>query len=185
MLGTAHAGKTVLSNELSNLDEILATYSNGSSDAHVLDQGSINDVWVQVKQELVLTTADLTAYQVAEEQAQTILDKLTQELIDKSSELASVTIETDRFNEKIKRLTDDLPYIQSLLTEATISKEGQTVHLRIVEEPATPVDPISGSISVMRATLVILLLAAVAAFMVSGLAQIIFPRNGTSKSKTA
>ena len=181
----AQARKTVLSNELSNLDELLATYSNGSSDAHVLDQGSINNVWVQIKQELVLTTADLTAYQVAEEQAQTILDKLTQELIDKSSELASVTVETDRFNEKIERLTDDLPYIQSLLTEAAISKEGQTVHLRIVEEPATPVDPISGSISVMRATLVILLLAAVAAFMVSGLAQIIFPRNGTSKSKTA
>ena len=59
------------------------------------------------------------------------------------------------------------------------------MHLRIVEEPATPVDPISGSISVMRATLVILLLAAVAAFMVSGLAQIIFPRNGTSHLKTS
>ena len=179
----AQARKTVLSNELGNLDELRATYLE--EDDQVLDQGSINDVWVQIKQELVLTTADLEAYQVAEQQAQAILDMLTQELIDKSSELASVTLETDRFNEKISRLTDDLPYIQSLLTEATISKEGQTVHLRIVEEPATPVDPISGSISVMRATLVILLLAAVAAFMVSGLAQIIFPRNGTSQSKTA
>ena len=177
----ADARKTVLSDELHKLDELLATYS----EAQVLDQGSINDVWARIKQEIILQTANLMAYRVAEEQAEIILNELTQQLTDKSTKLASITIETDRFNEKISRLTKDLPYIQSLLTESTIAKEGQTMHLRIVGEPATPSDPISGSISVVRATSVILLLAVVVSFMVAGLAQVIFPRNGSGQSKTA
>ncbi|MBH74248.1 MAG: hypothetical protein CL896_00460 [Dehalococcoidia bacterium] len=182
----ADARKTVLSDELEKLDELLAVYSKESySEEQVLDQGSINDVWARIKQEIILQTANLMAYRVAEEQAEIILNEITQRLADKSTKLASVTIETDRFNEKISRLREDLPYIQSLLTESTIAKEGQTMHLRIVGEPATPGDPISGSISVVRATLVILLLAVVVSFMVSGLAQVIFPRNGSGQSKTA
>ena len=175
----ADARKTVLSDELDKLDEMRAIQSNA-----VLME-SIDDVWARIKQEIMLQTANLMAYRVAEEQAQIILNEITQRLTDKSTKLASVTIETDRFNEKISRLTQDLPYIQSLLTESTISKEGQTMHLRIVEEPAIPSDPISGSISVVRATSVILLLAVVVSFMVAGLAQVIFPRNGSGQSKTA
>ena len=178
----AEARQTVLGDELDKLAAIQTTQPKGSSTAQMPHQESINDVWVLIKQELVLVTADLKAYQVAEEQAQVMLDSLSAQLTDKSSDLASVSMETSRFNEKISRLTNDLPYIQSLLTEAKIAKEGQTVHLRIVEEPAIPNDPISGSISVVRATLVILLLAAVASFMVSGLAQVIFPRNSSSQS---
>ena len=53
------------------------------------------------------------------------------------------------------------------------------MHLRIVEEPATPTEPISGSISVLRAVLVIVLLASIVAIMAAMAAQLIFPRNGS------
>jgi len=140
----------------------------------------ISDVWNRIKQEYVLATADRKAYEAAFEESQSLIDGLRASIADKGTDLAIVGLQTSRFNEKIERLvSNELPYLQALLTEATIAKEGQTVHLRIVEEPATPTEPISGSISVLRAVLVIVLLASIVAIMAAMAAQLIFPRNGS------
>ena len=170
------------SNLLSRLEENESeTYAvdNQSLELTIKEQ-RISDVWSRIKQEYVLAIAERKAYEAAAEQSQSLIDTIKTSIADTSAELAVVSLQTNRFNQKISRLlTGELPYLQSLLTEATIAKEGQTVHLRIVEEPATPTEPISGSVSVLRAILVIVLLASIVAIMAAMLAQLIFPRNGS------
>ena len=169
--------------------DLLARLEAKESETYIVDdqkfeltikEQRISDVWNRIKQEYVLATADRKAYEAAFEESQSLIDSLRTSIADKGTDLAIVGLQTSRFNEKIERLvSNELPYLQALLTEATIAKEGQTVHLRIVEEPATPTEPISGSISVLRAVLVIVLLASIVAIMAAMAAQLIFPRNGS------